>query len=121
MREEGSGAYLRESSEQGEVWRPSGPSWSRSAEVPAAFGSPPALAGDGGGERERRGGGGGGGEESRRCLRPPLDRLGLDVGGVVAAQVNLVPRAAWPPPLFMAQCDGGPPAIVGLGAPDQGA
>ena len=26
-----------------------------------------------------------------------------------------------PPPLFIAHCDRGPPAIVGLGAPDQGA
>jgi hypothetical protein len=27
----------------------------------------------------------------------------------------------WPPPLFIAQCDGGLPAMDGLGTPDQGA
>jgi hypothetical protein len=29
----------------------------------------------------------------------------------VAAEVNLVPRAGWPPPLYIAQCDGGPPTM----------
>jgi hypothetical protein len=27
----------------------------------------------------------------------------------------------WPPPLYIAQCDRGPPTNLGLGAPDQGA
>ena len=41
--------------------------------------------------------------------------------GFLAAQVNLVPCVPAPTSLFMALCDGGPPTIIGLGAPDQGA
>ena len=36
------------------------------------------------------------------------------------AQVNLIPYALAPPPFFMALCDGGPPTMERLGAPDQG-
>jgi hypothetical protein len=35
--------------------------------------------------------------------------------------VNLVLSAPAPTSLVYAQCDGGPPAMDGLGAPDQGA
>jgi hypothetical protein len=51
----------------------------------------------------------------------PYSRSGLGfVGGECGSGE---PRAlsGWPPPLFIAQGDGGPPAIDGLRAPDQGA
>ena len=41
--------------------------------------------------------------------------------GRLAAQVNLVPCAPAPTSFFMALCDGGPPTMERLGAPDQGA
>ena len=41
--------------------------------------------------------------------------------GRLTAQVNLVPCALAPTSLFMALCDGGPPTMERLGAPDQGA
>ena len=40
--------------------------------------------------------------------------------GRLTAQVNLVPCAPAPTSLFMALCDGGPPTMERLGAPDQG-
>ena len=52
-------------------------------------------------------------------LQCSLGRLGF-VGGV-AAQVNLVPSAVTPTSSYIALCDGGPPTMVWLGAPDQGA
>ena len=63
-----------------------------------------------------------GGGASRRWPRPLCDRLGFrTVGGVLGGSGE--PRAWRPGPhlLFMALCDGGPPTILGLGAPDQGA
>jgi hypothetical protein len=39
----------------------------------------------------------------------------------MAAQVNLVTQAPAPHLLYVALRDGGPPASIGLGAPDQGA
>ena len=39
----------------------------------------------------------------------------------VAAQVNLVLSAFAPTSSYIALCDGGPPTMVWLGAPDQGA
>ena len=39
----------------------------------------------------------------------------------LVAQVNLVPCALALTSLFMALCDGGPPTMKRLGAPDQGA
>jgi hypothetical protein len=52
-------------------------------------------------------------------LRFPVDRLGI-VGGVSGWRRTsyLEPVA---PPLYIAQCDRGPPTNLGLGAPDQGA
>jgi hypothetical protein len=40
---------------------------------------------------------------------------------VAAVTVSLVLCALAPHLLFMALCDGGPPAVYGLGTPDQGA
>jgi hypothetical protein len=58
--------------------------------------------------------GGGGAVEtvaaSRHWLRPSKTGSG-NVSGEVAAEVNLVPRAGRPPPLYIAQCDGGPPTM----------
>jgi hypothetical protein len=61
-----------------------------------------------------------GGGTSRRWLRPSLcDReLVLSVG--IAAHSEPRTENRRPPPLFIAQCDGGPPAIDGLGAPRSG-
>jgi len=47
-------------------------------------------------------------------------RVRMSVGRLVA-QVNLVPCAPAPTSLFMALCDGDPPTMERLGAPDQGA
>ena len=61
------------------------------------------------------------GGASRRWQRPLCDRLGFRiVGGVLGGSGE--PRARRPGShlLFMALCDGGPPTILGLGAPDQG-
>jgi hypothetical protein len=61
------------------------------------------------------------GGASRRWLCLSLE-IGIRVVvGKLAAQVNLVPSAPAPTSLLYAQCDGGPPAMDGLGAPDQGA
>jgi hypothetical protein len=34
-----------------------------------------------------------------------------NIGGEWRLRVNLVPRAGRPPPLYIAQCDGGPPTM----------
>jgi hypothetical protein len=47
---------------------------------------------------------------SRHWLRPFSDR-DREYRWGVAAQVNLVSRASRPPPLYIAQCDGGPPTM----------
>jgi hypothetical protein len=47
---------------------------------------------------------------SRHWLRPLEDRIGEYRCGV-AADVNLVTRAGRPPPLYIAQYDGGPPTM----------
>jgi hypothetical protein len=62
-----------------------------------------------------------GGGTSRRWLRPSrCDReLGFSVG--IAAHSEPRTESRWPPPLFIAQCDGGLLVIDGFGAPDQGA
>jgi len=46
---------------------------------------------------------------SRRWLRPSLDRLGLSLGVAAHGQPRTENRR--PPPLFIAQCDGGPPTM----------
>ena len=46
--------------------------------------------------------------------------LGLGFVGGVYGSGELRPLCRRPPPLFYAQCDGGPPAIVGLGRPRSG-
>jgi hypothetical protein len=53
-------------------------------------------------------------------LAVPLDRLGLGLWGGGSGSE---PRTLCPGPhlLFMALCDGGPPAVYGLSTPDQGA
>jgi len=88
-------------------------------EIPAAFGSPPALAGDG--WRRRGGGEGTGGELSRRWLRSTSRSArvsGMSVGFVAAARSTSCLVTPRPPPLFyMRSAAGGPPAIDGLGAP----
>jgi hypothetical protein len=62
-----------------------------------------------------------GGGTSRHWLRPSrCDReLGFSVG--IAAHSEPRTESHRPPPLFIAQCDGSPLAIDGLGAPDQDA
>ena len=50
---------------------------------------------------------------------PLLDRSRVSRWGVRLRRTSY--REPPTPPLFNAQCDGGPPAIDGLGAPDQGA
>ncbi|BAD52677.1 hypothetical protein [Oryza sativa Japonica Group] len=75
-----------------------------------------------GGRRGSRRGRGAAVESSRHWLRP-LDRLGfMGWSGGGGDEPRSLCRYAVPSstPLYMAQCDGGPPAI-GLGAPDQGA
>ena len=58
---------------------------------------------------------------SRRLQHALLDRTrARNLGGALAATVNLVPYAPAPMSLFMALCDGGPPTMERLGAPDQG-
>ena len=44
-------------------------------------------------------------------LAAPLSDRDGEYRWGVAAQVNLVYRACRPPPLFIAQCDGGPPTM----------
>ena len=46
--------------------------------------------------------------------------LGMSVG-FVAAMVNLVPSAPAPTFFFIVLRDGGPPTMIGLDSPDQGA
>ena len=63
-----------------------------------------------------------GGGASRRWQRPLCDRLGFrTVGGVLGGSGEFRAWRLGPHLLFMALCDGGPPTILGLGAPDQGA
>jgi hypothetical protein len=62
-----------------------------------------------------------GGAEGFPSLAAPLLRSGLGFRWEWRLTVNLVLRAGGPHPVFIAQCDRGPPAIDGLGAPDQGA
>ena len=63
-----------------------------------------------------------GGAESFPSLAAPFSRSDLGfVGGERRLSVNLVLRAGGPHLVFIAQCDRGPLAIDGLGAPDQGA
>ena len=56
---------------------------------------------------------------SRHWLRPSLDRVRVSVGSAAHSEPRTESRR--PSPVFIAQCDRGPPAIDGLGAPDQGA
>ena len=66
-----------------------------------------------------RGSSGGGGEASRGyCAN--LDWIGF-VGGVVWHTINLVSCAAGPPTSLCSAGHRGPPTMVRLGAPDQGA
>jgi hypothetical protein len=74
----------------------------------------PAATFDGDGTRRNEDGGG-----FPSLAAPLLDR-GREYRWGVAAEVNLVPRAGRPPPLYIAQYDG-PTNHVGLGALDQGA
>jgi hypothetical protein len=79
-----------------------------SDEIPVTFGSPTALTGDGGGVGRRHGTGG---EQSRRWLRLTTRSARVwGVGGVYDT-VNLVISSAGPTSFYMAQGDGGPPAI----------
>jgi hypothetical protein len=79
-----------------------------SDEIPATFGSPTALTGDGGGVGRRRGAGG---EQSRRWLRLTTRSARVwGVGGVYGT-VNLVSVPPAPTSFYMVQGDGGPPAI----------
>jgi hypothetical protein len=79
-----------------------------SDEIPVTFGSPTALTWDGGGVGRRRGAGG---EQSRHWLRLTTRSARVwGVGGVYDT-VNLVISAAGPTSFYMAQDDGGPPAI----------
>jgi hypothetical protein len=79
-----------------------------SDEIPATFGSPTALTGDDGEVGRRRGVGG---EQSRCWLRLTTRSARVwGVGGVYGT-VNLVIRAAGPTFFYVAQGDGGPPAI----------
>jgi hypothetical protein len=67
--------------------------------------------------QRRRGGG-----ASRRFSAALLDWIRvMNVGGETAVAVNLVLSAPAPTFLFIALHDGGPPTIIGLGAPDHGA
>ena len=50
-----------------------------------------------------------------------LDRIRFSCWWITAAQVNIVVRALIPTSPFIVLCDRGPPTILGLGAPDQGA
>ena len=50
-----------------------------------------------------------------------LDRVRFTMDGIMAAPVNFVIQAQFSIPLFIVLCDRGPPTILGLGAPDQGA
>ena len=54
---------------------------------------------------------------SRHWLRPSLDRIRVSVGSATHGEPRTESRR---PPIFIAQCDRGPPAIDGLDAPDQG-
>jgi hypothetical protein len=49
----------------------------------------------------------------------PFSSLVRVVGGVAGGAVNLVPSAPAPTFFYMALCDGGPPTMARLGAPDQ--
>ena len=62
-----------------------------------------------------------GGAEGFPSLAAPLLRSGLGFRWGVAAHGEPRTESRRPPPVFIAQCDRGPPAIDGLGAPDQGA
>ena len=62
---------------------------------------------------------GGGGDEASRRSSASLDRSG-DVGGVCGGGESRTERRG-PHLLYIALCDGGPPTMVRLGAPDQGA
>jgi hypothetical protein len=44
-------------------------------------------------------------------LVAPLSDRDREYRWTVAAEVNLVTRAGQPPPLYIAQCDGGPPTM----------
>jgi hypothetical protein len=44
-------------------------------------------------------------------LVAPLSDRDREYWWGVAAEVNIVPRAGRPPPLYIAQCDGGPPTM----------
>ena len=55
---------------------------------------------------------------SRHWLRPSLDRVRVSAGSAAHGEPRTESRR--PAPVFIAQCDRGPPAIDGLGAPDQG-
>jgi hypothetical protein len=81
---------------------------SGSDEIPATFGSPTALTGDGGGVGRRRGADG---EQSRRWLRLTTRsaRVWVLVGCTVRSTWLI--SAASPHLLLCAQGDGGPPAI----------
>ena len=50
-----------------------------------------------------------------------VDRIKFSVGGSPAAPFNLIVRAVIPTSLLYVLCNKGPPTILGLGAPDQGA
>jgi hypothetical protein len=63
----------------------------------------------------------GGGGASRRWLRPSLV-IGIRVvGGKTGGSGEPHPECPAPTSLLYAQCNGGPPVMDGLGAPDQGA
>jgi hypothetical protein len=63
----------------------------------------------------------GAGGASCRCQYRPRDRIRASDSRAVAAVVNLVTLTTSPHLLFMALRDRGPPAVLGLDAPDQDA
>jgi hypothetical protein len=79
-----------------------------SDEIPATFRSPTALTGDGSGVGRRRGAGG---EQYCRWLRLTTRSARSWSVGDVYGTVNLVISVIGPTSFYMAQDDGGPPAI----------